>query len=100
MNDAPLTAWQELLEKDDRTSPEEYPEMALITSDELTRYIHGSFKGGMHEAVKILRDAALLHEAENVASKKVVESEANLMAARILRSYANGIEIEADKPLP
>lgn len=26
--------WQELLEKDDRTSPAEYPDMALITFDE------------------------------------------------------------------
>lgn len=26
--------WQDLLEKDDRTSPEEYPDMALITQDE------------------------------------------------------------------
>lgn len=28
-------AWQELLDKDDRTSPAEYPDMALITKDEL-----------------------------------------------------------------
>lgn len=26
--------WQDLLEKDDRTSPEEYPDMALITFEE------------------------------------------------------------------
>ena len=30
--------WQELVEKDDRTSPEEYPEMALITFDEFADY--------------------------------------------------------------
>lgn len=28
-------AWRDLCEKDDRTSPEEYPEMCLITQDEL-----------------------------------------------------------------
>lgn len=28
-------AWQDLLDKDDRTSPEDYPEMCLITKDEL-----------------------------------------------------------------
>lgn len=31
--------WQELINKDDRTSPEEYPEMALITSDELADFM-------------------------------------------------------------
>lgn len=31
--------WQELLEKDDRTSPEEYPDMALITFDEFSGYM-------------------------------------------------------------
>lgn len=31
--------WQDLIEKDDRTSPEEYPEHALITFDELADYI-------------------------------------------------------------
>jgi hypothetical protein len=28
-------AWTTLLEKDDRTSPEEYPDMCLLTRDEL-----------------------------------------------------------------
>lgn len=32
-------AWQEHLDRDDRTSPEEYPEMALITQDEFFRYM-------------------------------------------------------------
>lgn len=31
--------WQELLDKTDRTSPEEYPEMALITRDELADFV-------------------------------------------------------------
>jgi hypothetical protein len=30
-----LQFWTDLCEKDDRTSPEEYPDMALITQDEL-----------------------------------------------------------------
>ena len=29
-----LELWTDLCEKDDRTSPEEYPDMALITQDE------------------------------------------------------------------
>ncbi|PZO78480.1 MAG: hypothetical protein DI629_12345 [Mesorhizobium amorphae] len=32
-------AWRDLIEKDDRTSPEDYPEMALITRDELAGYM-------------------------------------------------------------
>jgi hypothetical protein len=32
-------AWRDLLEKDDRTSPEGYPDMALITHDELASII-------------------------------------------------------------
>lgn len=31
--------WQELCERDDRTSPEEYPEMCLINFDELSDFI-------------------------------------------------------------
>lgn len=31
--------WQELLEKDDRTSPVEYPDMALITFEEFCTYL-------------------------------------------------------------
>jgi hypothetical protein len=32
-------AWRELVEKDDRTSPAEYPDMALITRDELAGFM-------------------------------------------------------------
>lgn len=32
-------AWDELVNKDDRTSPEEYPDMCLITRDELLAYM-------------------------------------------------------------
>lgn len=32
-------AWQELCEKDDRTSPAEHPDMCLITRDELLGYM-------------------------------------------------------------
>lgn len=31
--------WQDLLDKDDRTSPAEYPDMALITRDEFEGYL-------------------------------------------------------------
>ena len=32
-------AWDDLINKDDRTSPSEYPDMALITSEELAEYM-------------------------------------------------------------
>ena len=31
--------WHDLVEKDDRTSPEEYPDMALITYEEFRFYL-------------------------------------------------------------
>lgn len=35
-------AWQDLVDKDDRTSPEEYPDMALITREELADYMQAA----------------------------------------------------------
>lgn len=36
-----VRAWDDLINKDDRNSPEDYPEMALITFDELAAYMRG-----------------------------------------------------------
>lgn len=47
MNIEPLLeqSWQVLLDKDDRTSPEEYPDMCLITRTELSEFlVDASFK--------------------------------------------------------
>lgn len=41
-------AWDNLINKDDRTSPEEYPEMALITRDELADYMRRA-EGKSHD---------------------------------------------------
>ena len=38
----PEEAWQDLVERSDRTSPAEYPDMALITSEELEYYMRAS----------------------------------------------------------
>lgn len=59
-----------------------------------------NFAAGMMQAVWTLRNAANTHEAEAKLSKKVVESEGHNFAARILRSYANGLEIDAERKLP
>ena len=45
--------WRDLLEKDDRTSPEEYPDMALITFDEFAHI----FNAGWQAAVETLQTA-------------------------------------------
>ncbi|WP_331373815.1 hypothetical protein [Sinorhizobium chiapasense] len=49
-------SWQELLDKDDRTSPEEYPNMCLITRGELSQFlVDASFtwKGARRHGIEI-----------------------------------------------
>lgn len=55
------------------------------------------FKAGMLQAVQTLRIAAGQHCAEAADSRKVVESSGHLFAQRILASYANGLEMDAEK---
>ncbi len=43
-------AWQDLLDKDDRTSPDDYPEMCLITRDELANYMASSCGAGWDDS--------------------------------------------------
>lgn len=50
--------WAELLDKEDRTSPEEHPEMALISFDEFADFIERA-----HPTVKVSGDAAEILEA-------------------------------------
>lgn len=38
----PEQAWKDLVDKQDRTSPEEYPDMALISFAELSEYMLGA----------------------------------------------------------
>jgi hypothetical protein len=63
---AAAEAWQELVEYDDRTSPEEYPDMALITRDELNAFMQRAIDLGraqaLEEAAKV--DAGWLVEEE------------------------------------
>lgn len=51
--------WSELVEKDDRTSPTEYPDMVLITREELAHYLAATRTRESEEpvAVKIDREA-------------------------------------------
>lgn len=63
-----------------------------------SRYVAG-FAGGLLQAAWILRNAANNHEADALLSKSVTVSGGHLFAARVLRSYANGLDIEAGKPV-
>jgi hypothetical protein len=45
-------AWDILLNVDDRTSPEEYPDMCLITRDELERFMLAALATNAPEKVK------------------------------------------------
>lgn len=49
--------WQDLLERDDRTSPEEHPDMALITRDEL-RAALAAYEASKDERLTRERDEA------------------------------------------
>jgi alkylhydroperoxidase family enzyme len=62
--------WRDLCEKDDRTSPEDYPDMALITEDEFT-YVFCT----------AALDASGLRESQDLAEERKVEyDEANQLA--------------------
>lgn len=64
--------WQDLLEKDDRTSPAEYPNMALITHDEFAAAL-----SQLHERVAELeRD-----DTRNNEAAKLIRKAAKLIAS-------------------
>lgn len=52
----PNDAWDELVNRDDRTSPEDYPEMCLISFDELKDYMERAVEAaqgrGFHQMEK------------------------------------------------
>lgn len=56
------------------------------------------WQGGMMEAVRILRKGAQEYEDASKQSRKVLDIQVNELAASLLRSWANGIEIDASKP--
>ncbi len=49
--------WQTLCEFDDRTSPEEYPDHALITKEELERFMEKSLEFCRNKLTDILETA-------------------------------------------
>lgn len=57
------------------------------------------FYAGMCEAARTLREAANEHKKDAEASKKILDAQANELAAAILYGWANGLEINAQKAL-
>lgn len=57
------------------------------------------FYAGMIEAARTLREASHDHNLQSQQAKKVVEIGAHMMAASLLSSWANGLEINARKAL-
>lgn len=53
-------------------------------------------EAGMLGAAQTLREAASRHEADAAATKNIAEAGGHALAASILRSYANGLEMMAD----
>ena len=70
-NDLIERFWQSLLDKDDRNSPEEYPDMAMLTFDEFAGYIREV--ADPHAA-----QIAALTEALAVAQQRIAELENSL----------------------
>jgi hypothetical protein len=87
--------WQDLLDKDDRTSPEEYPDHALITFDEFRDYVNQSLLT-LSQQVKSLteeRDDAAKNELklfrrvqELEGQVAVLENEASLRRGWLYRA--------------
>ncbi len=55
------------------------------------------FKDGLNEAAHTLRVAADNHDFDAEVSKKVLESQAHKLASALFRSWANGIEMNANR---
>lgn len=48
--------WLDLIEKDDRTSPEEYPDMALITEDEFIYCLKQIYNAAITECTEAISE--------------------------------------------
>lgn len=57
------------------------------------------FKAGMLEACRTLHEAAVQHHNDAEKSRKVLDIHAHRLAAHLLQSYANELEINAQRVL-
>lgn len=55
------------------------------------------FRAGLHEGARTLREAALEHYRDGEAAKKILETQAHQLAGALLSSWANGLDMNAEK---
>jgi hypothetical protein len=65
----------------------------------MTTYEQG-FHDGLMEAARVLREAADDHRSQARENRKVLESQAHGLGAALLGSWANGLEINANRAAP
>ena len=97
----PDEAWLDLCEVTDRTSPSDTPDMCLIKQEELTGYMASSYSKGVRDGIRQAAETLRLGAREN---RRLVETESKVAAicgfssaARVLESYANGLDMDADR---
>lgn len=66
---------------------------ALNKAEAEVARLRGEYERGLREAAGVLRDAAKKHRNEADASRSVAASGGHVLAADILESYANAIEL-------
>jgi len=87
-------AWQELCERDDRTSPEEYPDMCLITRDELAAFMSRSSLQPDTQAVDASGSVTLTRQQIDGLLRAAYPSSAPMMelAGWQRRAKTNGVD--------
>lgn len=72
--------------------------METQAQNQLEASLHDqAYRDGLHRAAEILREGAAEYERSSTETNKVADQCARQMAATLLRSWANEIEIEAGK---
>lgn len=56
-----------------------------------------AFADGIERAARLLKESANRHDVSGRDRRAIAESQGHNFSATILRSYANGLDIEADK---
>ena len=64
----------------------------------MSDYLNG-FVAGIQEAARTLREAAREHHERSTVEKTVLGAQAEQLAAALLASWANGLDMNADRAL-
>lgn len=91
--------WRDLCEKDDRTSPEEYPDMALITEDEFL-YVCAEVRRQATAAEYRRLSGAVYSAAEMEEAKAEVRRATVEQCAQDVRRVVGEAQGKADSGMP